>query len=45
LNNIELASLPIKDYDAMQAELREYIKRYSSSIVIVQTLIFAAVAN
>jgi len=43
LNNIELASLLIKDYEAMRAELREYIKRYYSSIAIVQTLIFATV--
>jgi hypothetical protein len=43
LTEIELASLVIKDYEAMRAELREYIKRYYSSIAIVQSLIFATV--
>ena len=33
----------MKEYDAMRSELREYIKRYYSSIVIVQSLIFAAI--
>ena len=33
----------MKEYDVMRSELREYIKRYYSSIVIVQSLIFAAI--
>lgn len=43
LSNNEIATLLIKEYDAMRTELREYIKRYYLSIVIVQSLIFAAI--
>lgn len=43
LTNNEIATLLIKEYDVMRTELREYIKRYYSSIVIVQSLIFAAI--
>jgi hypothetical protein len=43
LSNNEIATLLIKEYDAMRTELREYIKRYYSSIVIVQSLIFATI--
>lgn len=43
LSNNEIATLLVKEYDAIRAELREYIKRYYSSIVIVQSLIFAAI--
>ncbi len=43
MNEPELAALLLKDYEAMRAELREYIKRYYSSIAIVQTVIFATV--
>lgn len=43
LTNNEIATLLIKEYDVMRSELREYIKRYYSSIVIVQSLIFAAI--
>lgn len=43
LTSNEIATLLIKEYDAIRTELREYIKRYYSSIVIVQSLIFAAI--
>lgn len=43
MNNNEIAILLIKEYEAMRTELRDYIKRYYSSIVIVQSIIFATI--
>ena len=43
LTKNEVATLLIKEYDAMRTELRDYIKRYYSSIVIVSSLIFATI--
>ena len=43
LTNNEIATLLMKEYEAMRTELRDYIKRYYSSIVIVQSIIFATI--